>query len=702
MGNRIGSLYAEIGVDTTKLQKGLGDAKQAMGQSRGDMQRLADETTRLGGDFRRLDGIIDDWIGTLRSSTPENAKFAQSIDNITREFNEGKLSAQQAADKLEAVKLEMDKTNTAAKNLKSGLDGQKASFSQMMGLYASVAAGLTGIYLATKKVYDLSKEGASLEYAAVKFDRLAASAGTTANVLLKDLREATKGTRSDMELMGSAGDFMALGLAKTADQIVRLTKVAGGLGMDMNQLVLTLANHTTMRFDQLGVSVDGFDKKVAALKKTGMDANAAFTEAFLQQAEKQLIKVGNAADQPIGAFNRFEAAIKNNVDAFKRAEAGPFANFLTWGMKATKGIDSTKASLANLIPPLKAVEIGIELLNDGYDKLTGRGPQTQEAIQATTDRLNEQYEAWLRLQAAQPQTQESLNATSDRMSAMAIAANGGNEDIFSFGITVQEIDGKLWLMKEAADGAAGSLDDVGGAAENAKEKALGINDVELNLSGKIKTELDKIEYYLAGGLDLQKVTDDIAAAITLGADNGGITPEQGQALFAEAYVAEQKLQTDLNNITAEDAAKNIADTLGVSIADAKKLVQDLPAEFAKIPKDIYVTLHIDTVENLHGMSETIGSQERRTGEDLNGNGIIGRASGGPVMAGMPYWVGERGPELVMPKTSGQVISTEDLRDLFSGARGNIEINVYGADDPQRTANLIGINFRAAQALAGVA
>ena len=167
-------------------------------------------------------------------------------------------------------------------------------------------------------------------------------------------------------------------------------------------------------------------------------------------------------------------------------------------------------------------------------------------------------------------------------------------------------------------------------------------------------------------------------------------------------MAEQKLQTDLNNITAEDAAKNIADTLGVSIADAKKLVQDLPAEFAKIPKDIYVTLHIDTVENLHGMSETIGSQERRTGEDLNGNGIIGRASGGPVMAGMPYWVGERGPELVMPKTSGQVISTEDLRDLFSGARGNIEINVYGADDPQRTANLIGINFRAAQALAGVA
>jgi hypothetical protein len=35
-------------------------------------------------------------------------------------------------------------------------------------------------------------------------------------------------------------------------------------------------------------------------------------------------------------------------------------------------------------------------------------------------------------------------------------------------------------------------------------------------------------------------------------------------------------------------------------------------------------------------------------------GAPGRATGGPVSPGRPYWVGERGPELFVPTTSGSV------------------------------------------------
>jgi hypothetical protein len=35
--------------------------------------------------------------------------------------------------------------------------------------------------------------------------------------------------------------------------------------------------------------------------------------------------------------------------------------------------------------------------------------------------------------------------------------------------------------------------------------------------------------------------------------------------------------------------------------------------------------------------------------------VPGRAEGGPIMAGMPYWVGERGPELVVPRMDGYVV-----------------------------------------------
>jgi lambda family phage tail tape measure protein len=58
-----------------------------------------------------------------------------------------------------------------------------------------------------------------------------------------------------------------------------------------------------------------------------------------------------------------------------------------------------------------------------------------------------------------------------------------------------------------------------------------------------------------------------------------------------------------------------------------------------------------------------------------------RASGGPVAAGLPYLVGERGPELVIPRAAGTVVPNHALvggRPMainvnVSGARGNQEI-----------------------------
>ena len=46
-----------------------------------------------------------------------------------------------------------------------------------------------------------------------------------------------------------------------------------------------------------------------------------------------------------------------------------------------------------------------------------------------------------------------------------------------------------------------------------------------------------------------------------------------------------------------------------------------------------------------------------------------RANGGPVSAGSPYIVGERGPELFVPGTSGGVMSNSDLRSAMNGQGG---------------------------------
>ncbi len=64
-------------------------------------------------------------------------------------------------------------------------------------------------------------------------------------------------------------------------------------------------------------------------------------------------------------------------------------------------------------------------------------------------------------------------------------------------------------------------------------------------------------------------------------------------------------------------------------------------------------------------------------------GAPGRATGGPVSAGRAYRVGERGPELFVPTTSGRVEASGS-----GGGRGPVTINVNvrgGMESPERLA-----------------
>ena len=65
-------------------------------------------------------------------------------------------------------------------------------------------------------------------------------------------------------------------------------------------------------------------------------------------------------------------------------------------------------------------------------------------------------------------------------------------------------------------------------------------------------------------------------------------------------------------------------------------------------------------------------------------GLFGgkRASGGSMMSGQPYLVGEQGPELVIPRHSGTVVNANQTSGAMAGSGGftqNLSINVTGSD-----------------------
>jgi hypothetical protein len=52
----------------------------------------------------------------------------------------------------------------------------------------------------------------------------------------------------------------------------------------------------------------------------------------------------------------------------------------------------------------------------------------------------------------------------------------------------------------------------------------------------------------------------------------------------------------------------------------------------------------------------------------NNNQISKRAEGGPVRAGLPYIVGEEGPELFFPRVSGEIFTNTDSARLLQQAK----------------------------------
>jgi hypothetical protein len=75
-----------------------------------------------------------------------------------------------------------------------------------------------------------------------------------------------------------------------------------------------------------------------------------------------------------------------------------------------------------------------------------------------------------------------------------------------------------------------------------------------------------------------------------------------------------------------------------------------------------------------------------------GTGTGGRASGGPVTAGVPYTVGEVGKELFVPQTDGYIVPHSQM-DTAAAVGGGITVNLIDKMPPVRSVRDIGSQLR---------
>ena len=107
---------------------------------------------------------------------------------------------------------------------------------------------------------------------------------------------------------------------------------------------------------------------------------------------------------------------------------------------------------------------------------------------------------------------------------------------------------------------------------------------------------------------------------------------------------------------------------------AQKEVADLTAQFNALPTEKTMTINVVTNQIGGSAGNVAQSTAPVTGK---------RAAGGPVSAGSAYMVGEKGPELFVPKQNGEIVP--------NGKMGGITVNFLldsATPDPERTAYIL--------------
>lgn len=487
--------------------------------------------------------------------TPLKAQLIADISDYITDFEKAGQVAVQFGKAQKTAGDQVKKNNDA-------YGGAVAKFKSFALTGAAVTATLAGIAVTAKKAWQFIGEGAELLQTQERFNRLALEIGTTGEALKNQLSPAIRGMMTDMDAMGLATQLMSLGLAKNTDEAVRLTRVASALAMPLNDLILTLTNQRTMRFDQLNVQVDGFNERLKKLKETMSDEEA-FKMAFLAQAEEQILRVGDSADTAAGDLIRLEnewANLKNTMSMAVVEGVTP------WIARINDEIEANK----KLHAAYDAGAISLERYKQLYNLLSQVDPATIYMI----------AEAHLARYTA---TMERHNDLSYRYSTITLPGTSAAENFYA----------------NAAERAAQRTTEFGDKLVTAAEKAQTAEDIVRALAGATadldgsfanntsmaQSMLDEWEWAQAGGAELQARIEEIGSL--------QVEPEVKKQLLEEAMTAAVELDISLGNISEYDGAALLKDSLNLETLEAaSKLLSDGEAgildDLKRLDENIYI------------------------------------------------------------------------------------------------------------------
>jgi len=253
--------------------------------------------------------------------------------------------------------------------------------------------------------------------------------------------------------------------------------------------------------------------------------------------------------------------------------------------------------------------------------------------------------------------------------------------------------------------------DKGGATAEFDVKTTSREDV-INAQAEASRKLKEIDAQFS---KLQEKSEDFVSSWKVaipgwGALQSAVIGGQFEAINAEAAQLKDIIALDPNDYTLAKDLKDAADTDLTPITEQANTLQQMFDGIAVTIRDGLTEAIMGAIEGTKTLGEVASSVFKQIGRALIQYGISAglsgmfpwmapalgfgtRAAGGPVGKDKPYLVGERGPEMFVPNSSGRVVPNNQI----GGGGTSIVVNVDASgssaegDDSQAAAlgNMLG-------------
>ena len=565
--------------------------------------------------------------------------------------------------------------NSKLKDLEGGGKEASKGLSSLQGtlMKLGVAVGIAAGAAATfKKAWDISKQGAAAIQTTESFGLLLKKVGAAPNLLDK-LKEASRGTISELDLMSSTSTLLAgaqgelaTALAGSTPNLMEIAKAANKLNPALGDtnfmyqsLALGIKRASPMILDNLGLTIKVGEANETYAKSIGKtvdqltaeELKIALLNEVLRSGGTLIDQVGGNTDSATDSFAQAEVAVEELATALK--------------MKLAPAMSTVATNLTSALTIEDRFNDALKDTSGTYDEYIDR---LRKFTPAQSGAAKAAFETQLKQEALTEAVFDSINPTD----TLTYSLGKSSGQMIEASIQAAYLATKNKELKAAEDEAKDAADrlkeslalvqiaidgPVGKAYEKLRDGTIDLKDEHANLMGQMQelvadgilptadefiTLEEKLRENEQAQIDVEAATQKSIEAFIFQQASAGLSAE---ALLALSYQMGMLDQASYNAALQIAEWKKQLDTRKITISEYTRLVADLNAEMGQV-KDRSATVEVHFKTYREEIISTTYDGKRAIG---------GRVAVGGRAASGAYLVGENGPEIFVPDQHGSIL-----------------------------------------------